>query len=170
MTTALALPARFRHVTAYVRRHDPDLRLRRSVERPLYFVLERRCRRRPAVNTAMRDRSDLHIQARDGYLHVSLVHPNWLRHPWNIIRELRDAGIDLWAGGGAQTVAGELEYEERWLKESRRRRRKDMFYDIAKEAYDVLSRMGNHDGTDVSRFNNAGHPGAPAPVASAPPE
>lgn len=158
------LPARFRHVAGYLRRHDPDLRIRPSVERPGFFVLERRCRRAPAVNTAMRDRSDLHVQARDGYIHISLAHVNWLRHPWNIIRALRDSGIDLWAAGGVQTVADELAYEEQWLKESRRRRRKEEFYNIAKEAYDVLSRMGNHDGTDVSRFNNAGHP-AVAPAA-----
>lgn len=156
---AQRLPVAFRHVTGYLRRHDPDLRVRRSVERPAFFVLERRCRRRPAVNTAMRDRSDMHVQARDGYIHVSLVHRNWLRKPWNIIRALRDAGVDTWAAGGAAAVADELEYEEGWAVETRKRRRHETFHNIAKEAYDVLSRMGNRDGTEVTRFTNPGLPG-----------
>ncbi|MGE0590911.1 MAG: hypothetical protein AB7G23_03025 [Vicinamibacterales bacterium] len=156
VSPALRLPASFAQVPGYLARMDPDLRLRRSAERPDLYVLERRCRRRPVVNTGMRDVSDMHVQARDGYIHVATVHPNWLTKPWNIIRALREEGTDLWARGGAARVADELDYEEQWARETRRRRRLGLFRDIAADAYPVLDRMGNRDGTDRTRINNAG--------------
>ena len=153
----LALPSEYRHVQGYLDQHDPDLRLRRSVERPFYFVLERRCRRRPAVNTGMRDRSDLHVQARDGYIHVSTVHPNFLNKPWNIIRALREEGADMWAES-AQKFADEQAYEEAFMKESRRRRRLGLYRDMAKDAFDVLNRTGNRDGSERTRIQNSTGP------------
>jgi hypothetical protein len=150
----LELPDTYAHVQGYLASVDPDLRIRRSAERPRLYVLERRCRRRPAVNTGMRDTSDIHVQARDGYIHVSTVHPNFLNKPWNIVRALKEEGTDLWAKGGAEKVANEMEYEEAWQIETRRRRRLGLFRDIAGEGYDILSRM-NNDG-ERSRINNAG--------------
>lgn len=161
---ALQLPDALVHVQEYLHQHDPDLRLRRSVERPDSYVLERRCRRAPAVNTGMRIASDLHLQARDGYIHVALVHPEWLMHPWNIVIALRDEGFDTWAYRNADQVADEVDYEERWLAESRRRRRGEDYRGHLRETYDVLSRLGNpQDRTERSRFSNPGVPAAPAP-------
>jgi len=154
LSSALRLPPTYAHVQGYLDAIDPDLRIRRSAERPQLYVLERRCRRRPAVNTGMRDVSDIHVAARDGYIHVATVHPNYLNKPWNIVRALHEEGVDLWAQGGAQRVSNELEYEEAWMKETRRRRRQGLFRDIAKEGYDVLNRL-NIDG-ERSRIQNAG--------------
>lgn len=153
---ALRLPRAYRHVPGYLAAVDPQLRIRRSAERPHLFVLERRCRRRSAVQaTGMVSGSDLHLQARDGYIHVSTVHPQWLERPWNIVEALTTEGVDLFAKG-AQAITDELDYEERWMRESRRRRRRQHFRDIAREGYDLLSRTGNRDGTERTRLNNPG--------------
>ena len=167
----LRLPAAYAHVAGYLAQHDPDLRLRRSAERPHLYVLERRCRRRPATNTGMRDRSDMHVQARDGYIHVATVHPSYLDKPWNIIRALKEEGADLFAEGGAQHVADELAYEAAWQRETRRRRRRGLYRDIARDAFDVLDRVGNGDGTERVRISAPGRPVAemvpsPLPVRS----
>lgn len=153
---ALQLPDAFAHVQEYLHHADPDLRLRRSLERPDLFVLERRCRRAPAVNTGMRAYSDMHVQARDGYIHVSAVHVEWLHHPWNIVIALREEGVDTWAAGGHDEIDDELRYEEQWAKETRRRRRQDDGRAHYREAFDVLSRLGNRDGTERTRFSNPG--------------
>lgn len=163
----LQLPRRWRHVLDYLRGHDPDLRVRRSVERPHLFILERRCRRRPAPNTAMRDLSDMHVQARDGYIHVSTVHPEWLNKPWNILRALRSEGVDLWAYSAPGAFADEQDYEERWAAETRRRRRRDDGRAYYREMFDILGRLGNREGrNERTRFTNPGLPAAqtPAPV------
>ncbi len=158
----LRLPAAYVHVAGYLAQHDGDLRLRRSVERPHLYVLERRCRRRPAVNTGMRDRSDMHVQARDGYIHVATVHPSYLDKPWNIVRALKEEGEDLFATG-AQKVADELKYEAEWMRETRRRRRRGLYRNIALEAFDVLARTGNGDGTERTRISAPGLPAAAVP-------
>ncbi len=152
-----ALPAVFTRVQGYLNQTDPDLRIRRSVEAPGWYVLERKCRRSPAVNAGMRGTCDRAVQARDGYIHVSLVHPEWLTKPWNIIMALREQGEDLWVQGAAK-FDDELRYEEDWLRETRRRRNFVENKAIAAEAFDILNRLGNSDGTDVSRFNNPGMP------------
>lgn len=151
----LRLPLSYRHVEGILQSFDPDLRLRMSAERPLYACLERRCRRRAAVNAGHGDHSDLHVQQRDGYIHVSLVHPNWLTRPANIVNALLTEGDDLFAKGGNR-LADELEYEERWADESRKRRRFGLMRDVAVDAFDPLSRMGNRDGTERTRINNVG--------------
>jgi hypothetical protein len=162
----LRLEPEFEAVPGYLRLIDPDLRIRKSVEWPGLYVLERRCRRAPAVNTGMRDLSDMHIQARDGYIHVATTHTGWLLKPWNMIRALKEEGVDLWAQGGAQTCANEMEYEEHWAKVTRRRRRQGLYRDIASEGYDLLSRL-NING-ERSRISNPGLPaqtvGASAPA------
>lgn len=154
----LRLPSWCAHVTEYLHRHDPELRLRVSAEQPTYFCLERRARRPPACNAGYGDHSDLHIQARDGYIHVSLVHGQWLTRPWNILRALNEEGEDTFVKG-AQRIDDELRYEERWLKETRRRRRLGLFRDIAADAYPILDRLGNKDGTEKTRIS------APGPVS-----
>jgi hypothetical protein len=160
VSRALQLPRTFANVPGYLALHDPDLRIRRSAERAEVYVLERRCRRRPAVNTGMRDVSDMHVQARDGYIHVASVHPNWLAKPWNLVRALKTEGADVWAQGGGQKVANELDYETRWAKETRRRRRLGLFRDIAKDFFNIADRLGNGDGTERMRINNPGLPSA----------
>lgn len=153
----LALPRSLEHAQRYLRAFDRDLRLRKSVENPNVYVLERRCRRRPAVNTAMRDVSDMHIQARDGYIHVASVHPNVVARPWAIVEELVDGGRDSWGAGGADKVFDEVQYEQQWARETRRRRRLRIFREIALEHYDLLSRHGDNDGgTERTRISNVG--------------
>lgn len=152
----LQIEPQYEAVHGMLRLHDPDLRMRKSAEHRGLYVLERRCRRAPAVNTGMRDRSDMHIQARDGYIHVATTRAIWLTKPWNMIRALKTEGADLWAEGGAARFATEAEYEERWSKETRRRRRRGLYRDIAVDAYDTLSRM-NING-ERSRISNAGVP------------
>jgi hypothetical protein len=152
----LRLEPEFEHVHGYLRLVDPDLRIRKSAERPGVYVLERRCRRAPATNTGMRDLSDMHIQARDGYIHVATTLPIWLTKPWNMVRALKTEGADLWAEGGSQKYATECEYEEAWTKETRRRRRQGLYRAIAGEGYDLLSRLNL--GGERSRINNVGIP------------
>jgi len=89
------------------------------------------------------------VQARDGYIHVSLVHWQWLCRPANILTALQEEGDDLFAKSGMQ-VADELEYEEAWAKQSRRRRRLGLLQDIAVDSHDPISRL---EGT---RISNAG--------------
>lgn len=155
VSVGLALPFEYEHVQRYLQTVDDALRLRKSAERRDVYILERRCRRRPAVNTGMRDVSDMHIQARDGYIHVASVHPNFLNKPWNLVRALTEEGADLFATGAHQ-LADEEEYEDRWQRETRQRRRKGLFRDIAKEGFDILSRLGNRDGTERTRISNPG--------------
>lgn len=145
----LQLERRFRYVQDYLVQFDADLRVRKSAEHPVLYVIERRLRNRPAANIGMADLSDMHVQARDGYVHISTMHPSWLARPWNIVRELKESGVDLWDSGGAGRIADELEYEELWADITRKRRRRQLFRDIALEGYDVLSRMG-HDRTRIS--------------------
>jgi hypothetical protein len=143
LPASLRLPPRYRHVQDYLVSFDGDLRIRRSVERSELFVLERRVRRAPTANLGMGDLSDLHVQARDGFIHISTVHPQYLERPWAIVEALKESGADLWDNGGASQFADELEYEETWMKESRRRRRRQLFRDIALEGYDLLNRIGS---------------------------
>lgn len=157
VSSDLALPALYAHVQGYLDRHDPDLRIRRSAEHPQLYVLERRCRRRPAANLGMRDRSDRHVQARDGYIHVSTVHPNFLNKPWNIVRALQDEGTDLFAKT-AEQFDNEEQYEERWERETRRRRRRELYRAIARDAFDVLDRVGNRDGSERTRLRSVTGP------------
>lgn len=152
----LRVEPQYEAVHGYLRLVDSALRIRRSVEQRGLYVLERRCRRAPAVNTGMRDRSDMHVQARDGYIHVATTRAIWLTKPWNMVRALRTEGVDLWVQGGATNVANELDYEEKWAKETRRRRRRGLYRDIAGEAFDILNRVNS--GGERSRINNAGMP------------
>lgn len=151
----LRLPPQFEDVIGYLQLVDPDLRIRRSAEATNVFVIERRCRRAPAVNTGMRDTSDMHVQARDGYIHVASVHPNWLTKPWNMVAALKCEGADLWAEGGHAKFATEVEYEEAWTVETRKRRRFGLYRDIAGDGYDALNRLSKN-GVRASRINNVG--------------
>lgn len=160
LESALRLPPQFEDVPGYLRLVDPDLRIRRSVEAPALYVLERRCRRAPAVNTGMRVRSDMHVQARDGYIHVSSVREIWLTKPWNIVRTLKDEGADLWAHGGAEKFATEIAYEEAWSQETRRRRRLQRYRDIAADALPIMQRR-NIGGSRL-RLSNPGVSPLPA--------
>lgn len=153
----LRLEPEFRHVEGILQAHDPDLRLRKSVERrDGFYVLERKCRQRPAVNAGMGDYSDFHVQARDGYIHVSLVHWQWLTRPHNILHALQHEGEDLFAKGGHQ-VADEQDYEEALVKETRKRRRLGLLTDIAVDSHDPISRL---EGTRVSNAGIAAHASA----------
>lgn len=161
--TRLLLPESYRHVEGILRNYDPALRLRRSIDTPSLYVLERRTSRSRPVHTARRDGSDLHLQASEGYIHVSLVHPTFLAHPENILRELK--ANDSWAQGGAQKVADQMEYDDWWRHEDRRRKRREWFRDLAKDAFPILDRLGARDGTERVRFNS---PGVPSPASPDP--
>lgn len=163
---ALRLPRAFAHVAGYLAIVDADLRIRRSVEKRGMYVIERRCRRRSAIHTGLRDGSDIHVQRRDGYIHVATVHPSYLLRPWNIVRELLTQGEDVWMRGGANRVEDELEYEEGWRRETNKRRRRERFRSAAREMWHLLNRHGNGDGTEVTRFNNPGLPRRAAPASS----
>lgn len=160
----LALPWRARHVEPLLQAADPALRLRRSVEQPRYFVLERQCQRAPAVNVAMNVRSDMHLQARDGYIHVGLVHPAFLDKPMHMLGLLREQGTDLWAmraagKSGAESFEAQEQYELQWTRETRRRRRSQLFREIALDHFDLLARRGDAEGgTRRTRISNAGAP------------
>ena len=154
----LQLPRRFEFAQRYLASYDRDLRLRRSAEAPEFYVLERRKRRAPVHYVGLKDLTDQHIQARDGYDHVCLVHPNWLTKPHLMVRALVTEGWDIWREQGSQAVADQAEDEEAWARENRIRRRKQMFHAVALESYDILDRMGNPDGTERTRINNVGLP------------
>lgn len=168
--TALQIPRRFAFTQRYLAAFDRDLRLRRSAEASEFYVLERRKRRAPVRYLGLRDLTDQHIQARDGYDHVALVHPNWLPKPHLLVRALVSEGWDMWnertgRKTGAQAVADQTESDEEWQRENRRRRRKQMFHAVALDSYDVLNRMGNPDGTERTRITNVGLPAAPSAAA-----
>jgi hypothetical protein len=148
----LRLESEFEDVYGYLDLVDPDLRIRKSVEHEGVYIIERRCRRAPAVNTGMYIRSDAHLQARDGYIHVASTRTIWLTKPWNMVRALREDGADLWAAGGAAKFCTEQEYEEAWTKETVKRRRRGLFRDIASDQYDTVRRM-NIDGSRM-RISN----------------
>jgi hypothetical protein len=160
MTPHVPVPAHLRvdpeleDAVAYLGFVDPELRLRKSAECLNLYILERRCRRAPATNTGMRDESDMHIQARDGYIHVSSVHPNWLTKPWNMRRALLEEGTDLWANGGHDKVADEMEYEEAWATETQKRRRKGLYREIASDSFGPAQRM--NIGGSRPRLSNVG--------------
>jgi hypothetical protein len=156
---ALRLPKSLELAQRYVSAFDPALRLRRSAENPFVFVLERRCRRRPAANTAMRDLSDVHIQARDGYIHVASVHPALLFRPHVIVEELRDNGRDTWNEGGFDKVFDEFVYELDHMKETRRRRRTSLFRGLALEHFDLLNRLTEGRTRRISNAALWGNPG-----------
>jgi hypothetical protein len=158
----LAVPWRHRHAETTLQGLDPSLRLRRSIEEPQFFVLERQCARSSPINVGMRIRSDMHLQARDGYIHVGLVHPSLLDKPWVITYRLRHEGRDLWEGrvfgkDGARTFEEQEQYEATWARETRRRRRRALFRDIAVAHFDLLARRGDAEGgTNRTRISNAG--------------
>lgn len=160
---ALALDPSVAHVQAFLDAHDPYLRLRKSAETSRFYVLERRVRRQTVNHLGTRDHSDKHVQARDGYIHVSLVHPQLLMAPWRIIEALKTQGVDLFEETAAK-CADDLDYEEQWAKETRRRRRLGLYRDIAGEHYDLIARHGDGDGrTGRTRFSNPGIvPAAPS--------
>jgi hypothetical protein len=149
----LRVPPCYAHVEGFLQRHDADLRLRRSLTHPTCFVLERRCRRRPAANVGIQPVLDHHVQVRDGYIHVSTVHASWLERPWRIVEALTHEGRDLWAvAGGLARLDSEERYEERWAKETKRRKRREMFKEIFREGRATLQRMAG------SRISHAGMP------------
>ena len=152
----LQVEKRYLWVLDYLVQFDADLRLRKSAERPDLYVLERRLRNRPASNLGMQDLSDMHVQARDGYIHVATVHPSYLDRPWRMVAKLKEAGADLWDSGGAGRIADECEYEEEWQRITRKRRRLQLFRDIALDGYDILNRMNS--GGERTRIAAPGRP------------
>lgn len=157
----LAPDQAFSRVQGYLDRHDPMLRLRKSAETSRFYVLERRVRRQTINHLGSRDLSDMHVQARDGYVHISLVHPQLLMRPWVIVERLQEQGVDLFATS-AEKFANDEEYEEQWRQETRRRRRMGLYRDIAAESFDIMARMGDGAGrTNRTRFNNPGIPVGP---------
>ncbi|MCC6989949.1 MAG: hypothetical protein IT181_13170 [Acidobacteria bacterium] len=156
LPSELGLPPHLEDAQRFLERWDPLLRLRRSAETGRFYVLERRCRRQTINHLGSRTLSDAHVQARDGYIHVSLVHPQLALRPWVIVERLQTEGIDLFASSAAQ-VSSDLEYEEAWMRETRRRRRLQLYRDVSSEAFDTLARLGEGPGrVNRTRFSNPG--------------
>ncbi len=162
VSPALRLPEEYEHVPGYLANHDAELRIRWSLDRKGWFVIERRCRRRSPVHCGRPDGGDLHVQARDGYIHVATGHPSWLLRPWNIVHALKREGADVFAEG-AKRIADDLDYEDKWRRESAKRRRREVFRAAAREMVTIGARLGAKEGrTERTRFSN---PGLPKPVA-----
>lgn len=149
----LALDPSVRYVEDILRVSDPQLRLRRSIDTPGHFVLERRVRRSKVMATSRR-LSDRGIQARDGYIHITTVHPWWLQHPDRIVARLHEDGEDLHRVG-FDTVDRQLRQADADARAQRRARRYDHFAHIAAEGYDLRQRVG-HEGVGKYRINNVG--------------
>jgi hypothetical protein len=160
----MALPPWYRYVQDYLWRYDPALRMRRSVDHAGQYVLERRVTRSRPIHTDRHDLSDRQIQARDGYVEVSVVHPWYLDRPTRMLAKLLGEGADLWREGGAARVAAQMEATEAQARADRRWTRRQMLRDRAKEGFDLLDRLGGIGGTERMRINNAGLP--PPPAAS----
>lgn len=157
---ALRLEPGFRYVEDYLRVADPQLRLRKSSDRPGFYVLERRCKRGKPIHTTRR-LTDRHIQARDGYLHVSTVHRRYLDYPRQIVAALQEEGVDLHQAGGYQRVEADLRRADAEARATRRQQRHALFRDIAAESFDIQDRVGGVGGTERTRINNPGAPWLP---------
>lgn len=157
-----ALPTHLRFVEDYLRLRDPWLRLRRSASTPGFFVLERRCRRTRPAHTSRRVMTDTQVQARDGYAHVSTVHPWFLDRPRRIVEKLMEEGHDLHEVP-ARDLAKQLDEEDRYARITRHQRRLDNFRAKAAESFDVLDRTGNTVGAERYRISNVG---LPAPTSA----
>lgn len=152
---ALRLEPGFRYVEDYLRVADPQLRLRKSSDRPGFYVLERRCRRSKPIHTT-RQMTDRYIQARDGYVHVSTVHRRYLDYPLQIVAALQEDGGDLHRAGGYQRFDDELRRADEEARTRRRQKRHEMFRDIAAESFDIQDRIGGVGGTERMRISNPG--------------
>jgi hypothetical protein len=157
---AYRLEPGFRYVEDYIRVADPLLRLRKSSDRPGFYVLERRCRRSKPVHTSRR-MTDRHIQARDGYVHVSTVHRRYLDAPLKIVAALHEDGADLHRVGGAARFDDALRRQDADARAQRKEKRRQHFADIAAEAFDIQDRVGGVGGTERTRINNPGAPWLP---------
>lgn len=153
---ALQVEPGFRYVDDYLHAADPELRLRKSVDHPGFYVLERRCRRTRPIQTTRRDLTDRHIQARDGYVHVSTVHRRYLDYPLQIVAALHEDGVDLHRAGGYARVDADLRRQDDEARQRRREKRRAHFEDIAADAFRIQDRVGGEGGTERVRLNNAG--------------
>lgn len=152
----LRLPRHYAYVEDYLRVHDGALRLRRSLDQPGFYVVERRVSRSKPVHTSLY--SDAMVAARDGYVHVSHVHPWFMERPARIIAKLRGDQNDLWREGGARQLDATLRRQEHDARVERREKRRAWARDVASEAFDALDRLGGIGGTERTRLNNAGLP------------
>jgi hypothetical protein len=150
---ALALPGCYCYVEDYLRGVDALLRLRRSANHRGFFVLERRVRRSRPPETARRDLSDQHVQARDGYVHVTTVHPWYLDRPQRIVDKLREDDGDWHApGNSAAQWWARQEAQASAEKAQRSEARYREFRDFYRDSLDAVART---DGTRIQ------HPGRP---------
>ena len=152
----LRIPRHYAYVEDYLRAHDDALRLRRSLDVPGFYLIERRLSRSKVVHTSCY--TDAMIAARDGYIVVTHVHPWYLDRPARIVAKLRGDDNDLWAAGGAQAVDQKLRTAENEARSYRRFKRRQWTRDVASEAFDTLDRVGGRGGTERVRINNAGLP------------
>lgn len=98
-----------------LRAFDPDLRLRWSI-RTHSWALERQVRRGLHPGTTKGDPfSDDYIRARDGYILVGTI-PFGGLHRY-VFQRLRDS--DLWARGGWQRVADEMDQADEMTEQAR---------------------------------------------------
>lgn len=160
---ALALDAGFRYVEDYLRVVDPELRLRKSINEPGFFVLERRCSRSRPVQVTRGALNDGQVAARDGYVHVTTVHRVYLDAPQLIVTALKEDGFDLYAEGGAAGAFQKFLTAKAEAKAVRRLKRDQDRRAFFREAFDLLNRTGGEGGTERTRISAAGAPWLASP-------
>lgn len=161
-----ALPEQFAASERVLRAHDPALRLRRSVDHAGFFVLERLTTNTKPVDTSAAGLTDVKMATRDGYLVVSVVHPQFVHHPDRLLDRLLANGNDLWTqgtghiGSAADRYIRELATEQDEAKAHRKRHRRQEAEGFYAESFDVLDRLGDkHSHAERTRINNAGATG-----------
>ena len=155
----LRLDPAWQLVEDQIRAVDPALRLRKSIDHPGFCVLERRrVHGPPSTLDPTAHLTDAKVAARDGYVHVSHVHPVYLGAPDRILEGLRAHGNDLGAAGN-----NAAQWWDRFVRVDRdERAARSAAREIemrlrARAAFPLMDRVGNAEGhNERTRMNNAG--------------
>jgi hypothetical protein len=128
----LGLPNYAREYEREFRRYDRFLRLRRSVEQPGLYLLERKTARLwwPDLKLG----TDRAIQYRDSYRTVMKVFPDELQY---VMASLRSS--DIQQLGGAKGLANALDEEDARIEALRERRTRTAFEEAGSEFYARLA-------------------------------
>lgn len=161
----ITLPPQYVAAEQLMRQFDSALRVRRSVQHPGFYVLERRTSRtKPMHIETQYDElgnekpSDMKVATRDGYLFISHVHPHFLDEPNRILEQLRAHGNDLQAPGNNAARAFDQMVRDREEAKARRAAfQLDEWDAYFRESFDILDRVGDqHSHAERMRLNNAG--------------
>jgi hypothetical protein len=114
------------------RRYDRFLRVRRSLDYPGQYILERKTRY--LEKFPCRTGTDRQVQYKDEYRPVYTMWPNELKY---VLTSLMAS--DVQAHGGAKALANVLDYQDQRGFDARDRAGHDEFEAIASESYDRLA-------------------------------